>query len=81
VVEWLGGQWYPQPTRVQVLDLTLVLAFSWIYFRPSGNVRSVGGDVPVDYEGICGDFVNIKMMCRLSLSDVLIGVGCAYVRS
>ena len=28
-----------------------------------------------------GDFVNLKMICRLSLSEVLIGVGCACVRS
>ena len=38
-------------------------------------------DVPVDYEGICGDFVKPKMMCRLSLSKVLIGIGCVHVRS
>ena len=34
-------------------------------------MHSVGGDVPVDYEGVCGGFVNLKMMCRLSLSEVL----------
>ena len=27
------------------------------------------------------DIVNVKMICRLSLSKVLIGVGCPYVRS
>lgn len=35
----------------------------WIYFRPSGDVRSVGGEVPVDYECVRGDFVNLKMLC------------------
>ena len=63
-----GGQWYPHPTRVQVLDLTLVLAFSWIYSRPSDDVCLVGGDVLVNYEGVCSDLVTLKMMCRLSLS-------------
>jgi hypothetical protein len=57
--------------------LILVLAFSWIYFRHSGHMCSVGGDVPVDYEGVSDDFVNLKMMCRLNFSEVLIGVGCA----
>ena len=31
--------------------------------------------------GAYRDFVNLKMMCRLSLSKVLIGVGCACVHS
>ena len=48
-------------------------------FQASDDVCSLGGDVPVDYEGICGDFVNLKMTGRLSLSKVLIGVGCACV--
>jgi hypothetical protein len=55
--------------------LTPMLAFFWIYFRPFGDVCSVGGDVPVDYKGVCGNFVNLKMMCRLSLSEMLIEVG------
>ena len=55
--------------------LTLVLAFSWIYSNPSGNVHSVGEDVRVEYEGVCGDCINLKMMCQLSHSEVLIGVG------
>jgi hypothetical protein len=38
-------------------------------------VRSVGGDVLIGYEGACVVFVNLKMMCRLSLSEVLIGEG------
>ena len=28
MVGWLGRQWYAHPTRVQVLDLKLVLVFS-----------------------------------------------------
>ena len=67
------GQWYHQPTRVQVLNLTPVF---WIYFNPSRDMRSVGGDVSIDYECVCGDFVNLKMMCRLGHSEVLIGIGC-----
>ena len=55
--------------------------YSWIYFRISGDAHSMGGDVPIDDEGAYGDFVNFKMICRLSLSNVLIGVGCACVRS
>ena len=53
--------------------------YSWIYFKISGDAHSVGGDVPVD--DVYGDFVNFKMICQLSLSEVLIGVGCACVRS
>ena len=68
-----------QSTRVQVLHL-LVLVFFYIYFRPSADVRSVGGDVFVDYESVCGYFANLKMMCRLCLSEVLIRMSvCAYI--
>uniref|UniRef100_R7W0S8 Uncharacterized protein n=1 Tax=Aegilops tauschii TaxID=37682 RepID=R7W0S8_AEGTA len=42
---------------------------------PFGDVRSAGGHVLVNYEGIYGGFVNLKMMCRLSFSEVLIGIG------
>ena len=59
VVGWLlGGQWYCQSTRVQVLNLTLLLEFFWSYSTPSSDVHSVAGDVPVDYKGVkgvCGD--------------------------
>jgi hypothetical protein len=41
----------------------------------------VGGYAPIDYEDKYGDFVNLKMMCRISLSEVLIGVRCACVCS
>ena len=58
---------------VQVLDLAPMLAFSWNYFRPSGDVRLVKEDVSVNYEGICDDFVSLKMMCRLNLWKVSIG--------
>ena len=54
--------------------------YSWIYFKISGYAHSVGGDVPVD-DVVPTDFVNFKMTCRLSLSEMLIGVGCACVRS
>lgn len=35
----------------------------------------------VNYEGVCDDFVNLEMTCRLSLSGVLIGIGrvCAFI--
>ena len=39
----------------------------------------VEGDVPVDHDGVCGDFAKMEMMCRLCLSKVLIGV-MVYVR-
>ena len=34
----------------------------------SDDVCLVGGDVLVNYEGVCSDLVTLKMMCRLSLS-------------
>ena len=34
------------------------------------------GDFLVDYEGVSDDIVNIRMMCRLSFSKMLIWVGC-----
>ena len=52
---------------VHVPDLTLVLAFTWIYSRPSGDVGSVEEDIHVDYEGIYGDFVNLKNVPAQSL--------------
>ena len=73
--------WWNQPTKVQVIDLALVVAFSWFYSRSSGEVHSVGGDVSIDYEGIRSDFVNLKMMCQLSLSEMLIGIACVCVSS
>lgn len=48
--------------------------FKWFF----GNVCSVGGDVPVDYEDICDDFINYNMMCRLSLSEMLIRILCVH---
>ena len=62
-LSWLGGQWYPQPIRVQILVLALFLNLFQDFRR----------------RGAYGDFVNLKMICRLSLSEVLIGVGCACV--
>jgi hypothetical protein len=53
----------------------------WIYFRLSDDIYLVGGDIHVDYEGACGDFINLKILCRLNISKVLIMVGCAFVRS
>ena len=76
-LSWLGGQWYPQPTRVQILVLALFLDLFQDFRRCafSGRRRSRRR------RGAYGDFVNLKMICRLSLSEVLIGVGCACVRS
>jgi hypothetical protein len=42
-VWWLGGQWYPQPIRVQALGLTL-----WCLIKY--EIFSVEGDVLVDSE-------------------------------
>lgn len=44
-------------------------------------MRLVEGDILVDYKDICDNFINLKMICRLSLSKVLIRVGCVCVRS
>ena len=35
----------------------------------------MGEHVPIDYGGVCGDFVNLKMMCRLNFLEVLTWVG------
>ena len=59
--------------------MILVLAFLWIYFRTFVDVRSVKEDV--DYECVYVDFVNFKMMCWLSLSGVLVGIGCVCMCS
>ncbi|BAT16564.1 Os12g0256600, partial [Oryza sativa Japonica Group] len=72
-LNWLGSLWWNQPTRVQILDLTRVLAFTANYSF-SGRRRTRR------QRGACGDFVNLKI-CRPSLPEVLIGVGCACVRS
>ena len=45
----------------------------WIYFRLSRDVCSVGGDILVNYEGVCGNFINLKMTCRFRLSEILKG--------
>lgn len=79
MVRWLGEQWHSHPTRVQVLVLTPVLAFFWIYSGPFGDVRSVEGHVPADYKCVYGDFVNLKKMVRLSLSGYSSGGGVGGV--
>ncbi|XP_044417359.1 uncharacterized protein [Triticum aestivum] len=61
--------------------LHLVDATREVKGQPSDNVRSVREDVLVDDESIFGDFINLKMMCRLSFSEVLIRIGYAYLRS
>jgi hypothetical protein len=50
-------------------------------FGPFGDVRLVGEGVSIDYECVCDYIVNLKMLCRLSILKVLMGVGCACVRS
>ena len=60
--------------------LTLVLTFSWIYVRLFGTVHSVQRDVP-STTWLCGDFFNLKMLCRLNISEVLIEIGCECVHS
>jgi hypothetical protein len=42
---------------------------------------SAGGDVFIDYEDVCDGFVNLKMMCRFSLSEMLAGIKFVRVRS
>lgn len=43
------------------------------------NVSSVRGDVSISC-GVCGDCVNLKMLFRRSVSNVLIRVRCVCVR-
>jgi hypothetical protein len=45
VVGWLGGQWHPQSTKVQISGLTL-----WCLINKTEEYSSVRGDVPVDSE-------------------------------
>ena len=40
---------------------------------------SVEEDAPVVYEGVCDDFINLKIMCQLSFSNVHIRAECACV--
>ena len=84
VVGWLKGLWSPQPTRVQILVLAFISGFI------SGFRRFISGFPAMCIQwrrrfrqrrGVFGDFVNIKMICQLSLSEVLIGIGCACVCS
>jgi hypothetical protein len=49
-----------------------------IYFKLFDNVRSLG-DVLMDYGDAFSNCVNLKMMSRLSLSKMLIEVGCACI--
>ena len=30
----------------------------WIYFRLTGDIRSMGEDISNDYKEACGDFIN-----------------------
>jgi hypothetical protein len=41
--------------------LAPVLPLFQIHLRLSGDIHSVGGDVPVDHESTRGDFVGLKM--------------------
>ena len=55
---------------------TLVLSFALYLYQTFQ--RCLAGDIHVDCDGICDDFVNLKMMCRLSLSGVLIDRVCVH---
>ena len=72
---WLEGWWYPQPTRVQVLVLAIFLDlfqdFRWCTFSGRRHSRQ--------WRGAYGDFVNFKMIWRLSLLEVFIRIGCAFI--
>lgn len=69
-----------QPSRVHVIDLALVLIFSWIYFILSGEVLeelfSTTMKAPMLTSPISRCYI-----CWLNISYVLIEVGCAYARS
>ena len=75
-LSWLGGQWYFQPTRVQILVLALFLDL----FQDFRRCAFSGRRRFRRRRGAYGDFINLKMICRLSLSEVLIGIGCTCVR-
>ena len=51
------------------------------YFRISSNTRLVGGDVPIDYEGIYGDFINCKVMRPTRSHGDAHKVGCVCMCS
>ena len=57
VAGWLGGQWYPLCTRVQIQVLLLFLNLSQF----SDDARSVGEDVPVEYGGANGECMPVYM--------------------
>ncbi|EMS55540.1 hypothetical protein TRIUR3_03018 [Triticum urartu] len=40
-----------------------------------------GGDVFVDYEDVCGDFLNLKMLYRFGILKMVIWIECAYICS
>ena len=64
-----------QSIRVQVLVLTFILDLFQDFRRCAYSGRRRFRRRRGDYD----DFVNSKMICRLSLSEVLIGVVCARV--
>ncbi|XP_048552684.1 uncharacterized protein LOC125532834 [Triticum urartu] len=42
------------------------------------SVHSVEETIHIDNEGVCGDFVNVKMICWFGLSEVLIGINSRF---
>lgn len=44
-------------------------------------MHSVEETIHIDNEGVCGNFVNVKMICRFGLSEVLIGIKYVRVRA
>ena len=49
--------------KKKIVDLTLVCIVLDLF---QAMLCSPGGDIPVDHEDDYGDFVILKMMCRLS---------------
>ena len=65
VVGWLGRQWFLEPTKVKVPVLAFYLVLISVF---SGDVRSVGGDVPLDYEEPMVTSSNVKIIYTGPLS-------------
>jgi hypothetical protein len=71
VVGWLGGQWHPLLTRVQIPDLTL-----WCLTKAENSFS--GRRCSRRQRDTCDDFVNLKIL-RRSLLEVPIKVECVCV--
>ena len=83
VVGWLEGLWYHQPTRVQVQVLASISGF--ISEFPAMRIQweetfpSMLAFIPKFISGFPAMRIQWEETFPLSLSEVLIGVGCAFI--